>query len=153
MSKIEHLQNCLKDIFDEFTPKFVNKMHWTQLEYRVEGNKRILVFVRVYKKESQKETLKSAMYVVKVEDLDFFAGISGRFINNPCNIEMVSLNVLVQDFTINLKVCIFNFNLHVVYNWINPSARRYFTILSVGSKEKKIPRFCQHTVKWIAQAK
>ena len=69
MSKIGHLQNCLKDIFDEFTPKFW--MHWIQLECRVEGNKRILVFVRVYKKESQKETLKSAMYVMKVEDLDF----------------------------------------------------------------------------------
>ena len=80
MSKIGHLKNCLEDIFDEFTPKFVNKMHWIQLEYRVEGNKWILVFVRVYKKESQKETLKSAMYVVKVEDLDFLraylAGLS-----------------------------------------------------------------------------
>ena len=54
MSKIGHLQNCLEDIFDEFTPKFVNKMHWIQLEYCVEGNKQILVFVRVYKKESQK---------------------------------------------------------------------------------------------------
>ena len=80
MSKIGHLQNCLEDIFDEFTPKFVNKMHWIQLEYCVEGNKWILVFVRVYKKESQKETLKSTMYVVKVEDLDFLqaylAGLS-----------------------------------------------------------------------------
>ena len=71
MSKIRHLQNCLEDIFDEFTPKFVNKMHWIQLEYCAEGNKQILVFARVYKKESQKETLKSAMYVMKVEDLDF----------------------------------------------------------------------------------
>ena len=71
MSKIGHLQNCLENMFDEFTPKFVNKMHWIQLEYCVEGNKQILVFVRVYKKESQKETLKSAMYVLKVEDLDF----------------------------------------------------------------------------------
>ena len=70
----------------------------------------ILVFVRVYKKESQKETLKSTMYLMKVEDLDFFTGISGRFINNPHNIEMVRFNVLVlvQGFTINLKVCIFN---------------------------------------------
>ena len=80
MSKIGHLQNCLEDIFDEFTPKFVNKMHWIQLEYCVKGNKWILVFVRVYKKESQKETLKSTMYVVKVEDLDFLraylAGLS-----------------------------------------------------------------------------
>ena len=80
MSKIGHLQNCMEDIFDEFTTKFVNKMHWMQLEYCVEGNKQILVFVRVYKKESQKETLKSAMYVVKVQDLDFLraylAGLS-----------------------------------------------------------------------------
>ena len=80
MSKIGHLQNCLEDIFDEFTPKFVNKMYWIQLEYHVEGNKWILVFVRVYKKELQKETLKSAMYVVKMEDLDFLqaylAGLS-----------------------------------------------------------------------------
>ena len=70
----------MEDIFDEFTPKFVNKMHWIQFEYGVEGNNRILVFFRVYKKESQKETLKSAMYVVKVEDLDFLraylAGLS-----------------------------------------------------------------------------
>ena len=57
----------------------------------------------MYKKELQKETLKSAMYVMKVEDLDFLQGISGRFINNPCNIEMVSINVLVQGFIINLK--------------------------------------------------
>ena len=61
MSKIRHLQNCLEDIFNEFTPKFVNKIPWIQLEYCVEENKQILVFVRVYKKESQKETLKSAM--------------------------------------------------------------------------------------------
>ena len=45
-------------------------------------------------------------------------GISGRVDNYPCNIEMVSMsvNVLVQGFTINLKVCIFNFNLHLD-NW------------------------------------
>ena len=71
MSKIGHLQNCLEEIFDEFTPKFVNKMHWLQLQYRVEKNKRILVFVRVYRKESEKETMKSAMYVMEIEHLDF----------------------------------------------------------------------------------
>ena len=80
MSKIGHLQSCLEDIFDEFTPKFVNKIHWIQLGYCIEGKKQILVFVRVYKKESQKDTLKSAMYVMKVEDLDFLwaypAGLS-----------------------------------------------------------------------------
>ena len=97
----------MEDIFDEFTPKFVNKIHWIQLEDHVEGNKWILVFFRVYKKESQKETLKSALYVVKLEDLGFFAGISGRLINNPCNIEMVRFNVLVQGFKINPKSCNF----------------------------------------------
>ena len=43
MSKIGHLQNCLEEISDEFTPKYVNKMHWIQLQYRVEKNKRILM--------------------------------------------------------------------------------------------------------------
>ena len=82
MSKIGHLQNCLEDIFDEFTPKFVNKMHWLQLEYHVEGNKQILVFIRMFKKQSQKETLKSAMYVVKVQDLDFlWTYLTGLSIN------------------------------------------------------------------------
>ena len=38
MSKIGHLQNCLEEIFDEFTPKFVNKLYWIQLQYRVEKN-------------------------------------------------------------------------------------------------------------------
>ena len=80
MSKIGHLQNCLEEIFDEFTPKFVNKMHWLQLQYHVEKNKRILVLVRVYRKESEKETMKSAMYVTQIEHLDFLqsylAGLS-----------------------------------------------------------------------------
>ena len=105
MSKIGHLQNCLEDIFDEFIPKFVNKMQWIQLEYWVECNKQILVFVIVYKKESQRNSEKCCV-CHESGGLGFFAGISGRFINNPCNIEMVSINVLVQGFTINLKVCI-----------------------------------------------
>ena len=71
MSKIGYLQNCLEEIFDEFTPKFVNKMHWIQLQYRVEKNKRILVVVKVLRKEAEKEALKSAMYVTQLGDLDF----------------------------------------------------------------------------------
>ena len=46
-------------------------MHWIQLQYSVEKNKRILVLVRVYRKESEKETMKSAMYVTQIEHLDF----------------------------------------------------------------------------------
>ena len=71
MSKIGHLQNSLEEIYNEFTPKFVNKMHWIQLQYRVEKNKRILVVVKVLRKETEKETLKSAMYVTQLGDLDF----------------------------------------------------------------------------------
>ena len=80
MSKIGHLQNCLEEIFNEFTPKFVNKMHWIQLRYCVEKNKRILVVVKVHRKEAEKETMKSAMYVTQIGDLDFLqaylAGLS-----------------------------------------------------------------------------
>ena len=72
MSKIGHFQNCLEEIFDEFTPKFVNKMHWIQLQYHVEKNKRILVVVKVLRKEAEKET--------QIRDLDFLraylAGLS-----------------------------------------------------------------------------
>ena len=71
MSKIGHLQNCLEEIFDEFTPKVVNKMLWIQLQYCVEKNKRILVVVKVLRKEAEKETLKSDMYVTQLGDLDF----------------------------------------------------------------------------------
>ena len=71
MSKIGHLQVILKEIFDEFTPQFVNKMHWLQLQYRVEKGKRILVIVRIFRKNANKAIMKSAMYVVEVKDLDF----------------------------------------------------------------------------------
>ena len=74
------MQNCLEEIFDEFTPKFVIKMHWIQLQYHVKKNKRILVVVKVYRKEAEKETLKSTIYVTQLEDLDFLlaylAGLS-----------------------------------------------------------------------------
>ena len=63
MSKIGHLQNCLEEIFDEF--KFLNKMHWIQLQNRVK-KKRILVVVKVLRKEANRETLKSAMYVTQL---------------------------------------------------------------------------------------
>ena len=60
--------------------KFVNKMHWIQLQYCVEKTKRILVVVKVLRKEAEKETLKSAMYVTQLGDLDFLraylAGLS-----------------------------------------------------------------------------
>ena len=78
MSKIGHLQNYLEEIFDEFTPKFVNKMHWIQLQYHVEKTKRILVVVKVLRKEAEKETLKSAMHVTQLGDLDFLRAYLAR---------------------------------------------------------------------------
>ena len=78
MSKIGHLQVILEEIFDEFTPQFFNKMHWLQLQYRVEKGKRILVIVRIFQKNVDKAIMKSAMYVVEVRDLDFLkAYLSG----------------------------------------------------------------------------
>ena len=71
MSKIGHLQSLLEDIFQEFTPQFVNKMHWLQLEYRTEKQKRIFVLVRIFRKNADKAVMKSAMYVFEVRDCDF----------------------------------------------------------------------------------
>ena len=39
MSQIGHLQNCLEEIFDKFMLKFINKLHWIQLQYKVERKK------------------------------------------------------------------------------------------------------------------
>ena len=61
MSKIGILQNNLEDIFDEYTPQFVNKMHWIELQYRVEKNKRILVFVRIFRQNGDRAIMKSVM--------------------------------------------------------------------------------------------
>ena len=78
MSKMGHLQVILEEIFDEFTPQFVNKMHWLQLQYRVEKEKWILVIVRIFRKNADKAIMKSAMYVIKTRDLDFLkAYLSG----------------------------------------------------------------------------
>ena len=68
----------LEDIFDEFTPQFVNKMHWLQLQYRVEKGHHILVIVRIFRKNGEKAIMKSAMYVIEERDLDFLkAYLSG----------------------------------------------------------------------------
>ena len=78
MSKIRHLQHILKNIFDEFTPQFVNKMHWLQLQYRVEKGRQILVIVQMFRKNADKAIMKSAMYVIETRDLDFLrAYLSG----------------------------------------------------------------------------
>ena len=69
--EIGHLQNVLEDIFYNYTPQFVNKMHWLQLQYRVERNRQILVLVRIFRKNADKAVMKSAMYVLDVGDFDF----------------------------------------------------------------------------------
>ena len=87
MSKIGHFQNCLEEIFDEFTPKFVNKMHWIQLQYRVEKNKRLLVLVKVHRKEAEKETLKSVCDTTT--RLGFSASIFSWIVSNPCYLKFL----------------------------------------------------------------
>ena len=93
MSKIRHLQNCLEEIFNEFTPKFVNKMHWIQLQYCVEKNKRILVVVKVLRKEAEKETLKSVMYVTQLGDLGLSASVFSRIVYNSHYLEIFRIMV------------------------------------------------------------
>ena len=78
MSKIGHLQHVLENIFDEFMPQFINKMHWLELQYRVEKQRWILVIVRIFRKNADKAIIKSAMYVIETRDLDFLkAYLSG----------------------------------------------------------------------------
>ena len=80
MSKIGHLQNCLGEIFDELMLTFVNKLHWIQLQYKVERKNRIFIQTRIFRKNADIAIMKSAMYVVEVRDLDFlrayFAGLA-----------------------------------------------------------------------------
>ena len=71
MSKIGHLEDIFKMIFNGFTPQFVNKMHWLQLQYRVQKEKCILVLVQIFRKNADKAIMKSAMYVIETRDLDF----------------------------------------------------------------------------------
>ena len=71
MAKIDELQSALQTIFDECSPKFVNTMHSIELECRTGKNKRILVFVRIFRgPNADKSVLESAMYVREWEDLD-----------------------------------------------------------------------------------
>ena len=74
MSKIGHLQHLLEVIFNEFTPQFINKMRWLQLQYGVKKAKRILVIVRIFRKNADKAVMKSAMYLIETRDLDFLKG-------------------------------------------------------------------------------
>ena len=78
MSKIGHLQHVLENIFDEFMLQFINKMHWLELQYRVEKQRWILVIVRIFRKNADKAIIKSAMYIIETRDLDFLkAYLSG----------------------------------------------------------------------------
>ena len=71
MSKIGHLQNRLEEIFDEFMLKFINKLYWIQLQYKVERKNRIFVLTRIFRKNADMAIMKSTMYVVEVRNLDF----------------------------------------------------------------------------------
>ena len=68
MSKIGYLQNCLKDVFDQFALHFLNKMHWNQLQYQVDQGKRILFFLHEFRKDADIAVIKVAMYALEVRD-------------------------------------------------------------------------------------
>ena len=72
MAKIGDLQSALETIFDECTLKFVNTSHSIELECRNEKNKRVLVFVQIFRgPNAEKSVLKSAIYVREWDDIDF----------------------------------------------------------------------------------
>ena len=71
----------------------MNKMHWIQLQYRVEKNKRILVVVKVLRKEAEKETLKSAMYVTQLGDLGLSASVFSQIVYNSRYLEIFRIMV------------------------------------------------------------
>ena len=105
MSKIGFLQNCLEDIFDEYTPKFVNKMHWIQLQYRVEKNRRILVFVRLFRKDGDRAVMKCAMYACSQEDLDFLrAYLAGIVLTLAIEYVMVELLITIHTLRVKSKM-------------------------------------------------
>ena len=105
MSKIGYLQNCLEDIFDEYTPKFVNKMHWIQLQYRVEKNRRILVFVQIFWQNGDRAVMKCAMYASSQEDLDFLrAYLAGLVLTLGIEYVMVELIFTIPTFCVTSKM-------------------------------------------------
>ena len=61
-------------IFDGFALQFINKMHWLQLQYKVQKGKWILVLVQIFRKNADKAIMKSAMYVIETRDLEFLKG-------------------------------------------------------------------------------
>ena len=72
MSKLAHLQLCLEYMFEEYTPKFLNKKYWIQLQYEVqEKHNRILVFVRIFRQDADYAIMKSVTYCRFSTDLDF----------------------------------------------------------------------------------
>ena len=72
MRKLAHLQWCLEDMFHDYTPQFLNKNYWIQLQYKVqEKHNRILVFVRIFHQDADYAVMKSVTYCRFSTDLDF----------------------------------------------------------------------------------
>ena len=60
----------LREIFDDTTPKFVSSQYEIELEYRLR-RKRIVVFVRLARKENTKHIMKTGLIVSNLSDITF----------------------------------------------------------------------------------
>ena len=83
MSKIGLVQNCLEEIFDEFTPKFVNKMHWIQLQYRVEKKQEDFSACKGSQERSRKRNSEKCHVCDTTTRLGFSVSVSSRTVSNP----------------------------------------------------------------------
>ena len=62
MSTLADLETFLKDIYEKYTPQFLNKQHWIQIHFnRQETDERILVQIRIFCQNTDYPVLKSVL--------------------------------------------------------------------------------------------
>ena len=72
MSTLADLESYLKDIYEEYTPQFLNKEYWIQMQFkRQETEERILVQIRIFRQNTDYAALKSAMFCYEQSHVDF----------------------------------------------------------------------------------
>ena len=74
------LTSCLQNIEKEYCAKFHSKMHTLTMSYKTCVNGRLVLQIRIFRKNKHFAIMKSAMYVSDFKDLDFIraylAGLS-----------------------------------------------------------------------------
>ena len=89
MSTLWQFATELKDIFDNVTPKFVHSKYEIELKYQIR-TKRIIVFVKIFRKESTMHSvLKTGMPVYTLNDVHFvkqyLSGLIKTFVEDSYN--------------------------------------------------------------------